>query len=233
MNKNRGEGCGWSECAGFTLIEALVSTLLMAVILGALATVTAQWVPNWNRGFAHVQQTELAAGGIERIVADLSDAEFIPPTGDSKSKGPLFNGAALSVVFVRSALGPNTRPGLEFVRIGETADDRGLAMVRMRAPYVPIPASALGEVKFFDPVVLVRAPYRVSFAYAGPDRVWRDSWSGAAQLPTAVRITLRDAGTAELLAVSTAAIVHVDAPADCVREKDPKNCDASKPTTAE
>lgn len=232
MNNDRGERCGWSDNAGFTLIEALVSTLLMAIILGALGMVTAQWIPNWNRGFAHVQQTELAAGGIERIVADLSDAEFIPPAGDSNAKGPLFDGAALSVVFVRSALGPNTRPGLEFVRIGETADDRGFAMVRMRAAYRPIAAPALGEVKFSDPVVLVRAPYRVSFAYAGPDRVWRDSWRGAEQLPTAVRVTLRDAATAELLAVSTAAIVHVNAPADCVRAKDPKNCGASKPATS-
>ncbi len=233
MNKDRGERRGWSDNAGFTLIEALVSTLLMAIILGALGMVTAQWIPNWNRGFAHVQQSELAGAGIERIVADLSDAEFIPPTGDGKGKGPLFDGAALSVVFVRSALGPNTRPGLEFVRIGETADDRGLAMVRMRAPYVPIAVPTLGEINFSDPVVLVRAPYRVSFAYAGSDRVWRDSWRGAPQLPTAVRVSLRDAATAELLAVSTATIVHVNAPAECVREKDAKNCGAPNPATAE
>ena len=30
----------------------LLATLLMTVILGALATVTAQWLPNWNRGMA-------------------------------------------------------------------------------------------------------------------------------------------------------------------------------------
>lgn len=222
---------GRSGSAGFTLIEALISTALMVAILSALAVVTAQWMPNWNRGFTHVQQTELAARGLERIVADLTAAEFIPSSGDAK--GPLFDGAALSVTFVRSALGPNTRPGLEFLRIGETADERGLAMVRTRAFYAPLASQALDQVKFSDPVVLVRAPYRISFAYAGPNRVWQDRWRGAARLPTAVRVTLRDAATAQPLAISTAAIIHVNAPADCVRATDLKNCGLAKAVTPE
>ena len=44
-----------SHSAGFTLVEALLATLLMMVIVGALATVTAQWLPNWGRGFAHIE----------------------------------------------------------------------------------------------------------------------------------------------------------------------------------
>jgi len=230
MKRLKRQARGQSNIAGFTLIEALIATVLMVTILGALAVVTAQWMPNWNRGFAHVQQTELAARGLERIVADLTAAEFIPPTD---AKEPLFAGAALSVIFVRSALGPNTRPGLEFVRIGETADDRGIAMVRARAPFVPLALPAFDQVKFSDPVVLLRAPYRISFAYAGPDRVWQDSWRGAAKLPNAVRVTLRDAATAQPLATSTAAIIHVNAPGDCARAKDPKTCDMPKAPTTE
>jgi general secretion pathway protein J len=231
MNRVKHHARALSDSAGFTLIEALVSTALMVAILGALVMITAQWMPNWDRGFARVQQTELTAGGLERIVADLSAAEFIPPTGDAK--GPLFDGAPLSVTFVRSALGPNTRPGLEFVRFVETADERGFAMVRLRAPFVPIAAQALAQVKFSDPVVLVRAPYRVSFAYGGADRIWRDGWRGAAKLPSTVRVTLRDAATAQPLAISTAAIVHVDMSADCVRAQDPKACDAPKVAATE
>ena len=53
--------------AGFTLIEVLMATLLMTVILGALATVTAQWLPSWNRGMARVQRAERLAIGLERI----------------------------------------------------------------------------------------------------------------------------------------------------------------------
>ena len=214
--------------AGFTLIEALISTVLMASILSALAVVTAQWIPNWNHGFAHVQQNELASLGLERIIADLTAAEFIPPTGDAK--GPLFDGSALSVTFVRSALGPNTRPGLEFVHFAETADSRGLAVLRTHAPFLPVSAAGLEQLRFADPVVLMRAPYRVSFSYAGPDRVWQQNWRGAKELPTAVRVTVRDAATSQLLAMSTAGIVHIDAPAACVSAKDQKDCDDTNKT---
>jgi general secretion pathway protein J len=221
---------GRSTIAGFTLIEAMISTALLAAILSAVAIVTAQWLPNWNRGFTHVQQNELAAKGLERMVADLAAAEFIMPSGETKSV--LFQGDAASVTFVRSALGPNTRPGLEFVRIAETADERGLAMVRMRARFVPVTAAAFDQLSFSDPVVLMRAPYRVSFSYAGADRAWRDSWSGAL-LPAAVRVRLRDAATSEVLEISTASIVHVNAPANCVATNDTSVCGTTKTTAAQ
>src|ERR1700730_6880301 len=96
--------------AGFTLIEALAATVLMGMILTALATVTGQCLPNWNRGFARVQLAELLEIALERLVADLAAAEFISP--NRKSTRPLFEGTELAVTFVRSALGPNTPPGL-------------------------------------------------------------------------------------------------------------------------
>jgi general secretion pathway protein J len=195
--------------AGFTLIEMLIATALMVTILVALGTIT----------------------GLERIVADLAAAEFILPYSDAK--GPLFEGAELSVTFVRSALGPNTPPGLEVVQIASTADERGLAMVRVRAPFVPLaPDGSVSMPKLGDPVVLVRAPYRVSFSYAGPDRVWRDTWRDAEALPSAVRVTLRDAATAQTLAISTVAMVHINASVECVLAKSPRACgtpDAGQP----
>jgi general secretion pathway protein J len=206
-------------CSGFTLIETLIATLLMAIILGALATITAQWLPNWNRGFARLQRAELSGRGLERIVADLAAAQFIPAFGDAKS-GPLFDGGELSVTFVRSSLGPNARPGLEIVRIAEAADVRGLAVVRMRAPFAPLlPGASLDGLAFADPIALMRAPYRLTFAYAGADRVWRDSWRGGSDLPRLIRLTIRDAASSRTLALSTIATVHVNAPAEGVLQK--------------
>ena len=48
-----------ASVSGFTLFEALVATALMGVILAALTMLTSQWLPNWNRGIARVQRTEL------------------------------------------------------------------------------------------------------------------------------------------------------------------------------
>jgi general secretion pathway protein J len=206
--------------AGFTLIEVLMATLLMTVILAALATVTAQWLPNWNRGMARVQRAERLALGLERIVADLSVAEMIPVNGDAMT--PLFEGSELAVTLVRTAVGPNARPGLEIVRFVEKADDQGLAMVRERAPFTPMPADA--QIRFVDQVVLIRQPFRVTFSYAGPDQVWQPDWRGQKQLPDHIRIAVRDAATGQVLAVSSAAIVHVNAPAECARAKNPLEC---------
>ena len=206
--------------AGFTLIEILLATLLMTVILAALATVTAQWLPNWNRGMARVQRAERLAIGLERVLADLSVAEMIPPNGDSKR--PLFDGSELSVTLVRTAVGPNTRPGLEIIRLIEKADDQGLALVRERTPFNPMALDA--QIRFTDQVVLIRAPFRVTFAYAGPDQVWQPTWRGQVMLPSMVRVSVRDGATGQVLAVSSAAIVHVNVPAECVRAKNVEAC---------
>src|SRR5262249_54351061 len=159
------------------------------------------WLPNWNRGMARVQRAERLAIGLERIAADLSVAEMIPLNNDTRA--PLFEGNELSVTFVRTAVGPNVRPGLEIIRFIEKADSQGLALVRGRAPFPPMPSDA--QLRFADRVVLIRVPFRVSFSYAGADQVWQPNWRGQMQLPDTIRITVRDSGTGQVLNVSTAA----------------------------
>lgn len=203
--------------AGFTLIETIVALALMGLVLSALASITAQWLPNWNRGVDRIQRSEEIGTALQRISADLSAAEYVPANRDSRH--PLFEGAELSVMFVRTALGPNAGPGLEVVRLGETTDRRKFVTVRSRARFTPLPsASSLTEqLHFGDPVVLLHAPYRLSFAYAGPDQVWKSTWRGADKLPALVRLTVRDAETQRVLSVSTVTPVHVQAPSDCVQ----------------
>ena len=211
--------------AGFTLIEVLVATLLMTVILAALATVTAQWLPNWNRGMTRVQRAERLALGLDRIVADLSVAKMIPVNKDAKL--PLFEGSELAVTFLRTAVGPNARPGLEIIRLVEKADSQGLAMVRERAPFAPMPSD--GQIRFADQVVLIRSPLRVTFSYAGPDQVWQPDWRGQMELPNMIRVTVRDSATGQVLAVSRAATVHVNASAECARSKNLTTCTTATP----
>ena len=217
-----------SNAAGFTLLESLIATALMGMILAALATITAQWLPNWNRGLSRVQRTEHLALGLERLVADLAAAEFIPIGREARQ--PVFDGAERSVTLVRTAVDPNAGPGLEIVRIAEVGSERGPVLVRTRAPFAPVVAGVndRDQPNFTDPVVLVRAPYRLSFSYAGADRIWQDSWQRATLIPRAVRLTLRDAETRQTLAVSTATLVHAELPAECVSAKSLAACLASR-----
>lgn len=211
---------------GFSLIEALAALALTGLVLSALATITAQWLPNWNRGFDRIQQSELVGISMRRIAADLAAAEYVPPNRDQEK--PLFDGSALSVTFVRTALGPNVGVGLDVVRIGETTDQGRLVTVRSRAAFGPLPPglSPSEQINVSDPVVLLRPPFRLSFAYAGPDRVFRDSWHDADKLPAAIMLSVRDVASGRILSVSTVTPVHVDAPAGFGNSGDQSNDDA-------
>jgi general secretion pathway protein J len=204
---------------GFTLIETLVALALMGLVLSALTNLTAQWLPNWNRGLERIQRSELIGIALQRIGADLAAAEYVP--ANRGERRPLFDGSELSVTFVRTALGPNVGRGLDVVRVGETTDQQGFVTVRSRAPFRPLPlASSLSEqLHFGEPVLLLRAPFRLSFAYAGQDRVWKSSWHDADKLPAAIKLTVRDAASERILSISTVTPVHVQSPAqgDCAQ----------------
>jgi general secretion pathway protein J len=199
-----------SLVAGFSLIEAMAALALTAIIILALSSVAGQWLPNWRRGFVNLQRADLLGVGLERVVDDLSAAEYVTPSADAPA--PLFEGDGSSVVFVRSAIGPDAYPHLEIVRLAEIKEDRGLAMVRTRARFAPTAPSAPPQaIAFGDSVTLIRAPFHISFAYAGPDRLWLPSWKGQKQLPEAVRISVRDTIADRVLSASTVARVRVTA----------------------
>jgi general secretion pathway protein J len=202
---------------GFTLIEAIAALALMGLVLSALASITAQWLPNWNRGVGRIQRGEAIAVAMQRITADLAAAEYVP--ANRESRNPLFEGSELSVTFVRTAVGPNVGPGLDVVHLGEGTDRREFVTVRSRERFAPSPVgSSLSErLHLGDPVVLLRAPYRLSFAYAGPDRVWKNRWRGAERLPAMIRLTVRDVASERVLSVSTVVPVHAQRPSDCTR----------------
>ena len=217
-DRHAGEG-------GFTLIETIVALALMGLVLSALAGITAQWLPNWNRGIDRIQRSETVGTALERISADLAAGEYVPVNRESHR--PLFDGSELSVTFVRTALGPNAGPGLDVVRVGEISERREFMAVRSRARFAPVPldSSLAQQVHFGDPVLLLRPPYRLSFAYAGPDRVWQNTWRGQDKLPAMIRLTVRDGSSGRILSVSTVTPVHVQVPSDCVRPDG--NCDNS------
>jgi len=137
--------------AGFTLIEVLMATLLMTVILAALATVTAQWLPNWNRGMgaraarrAAVDRPGARAWQTWSVAEMISDergqqeavVRGIGIIGNDRSGQP-------SV--------PTHARASKIIRLIEKADDQGLALVRERASFNPM---AVGRA---DPLLPTRS----------------------------------------------------------------------------
>jgi len=201
-----------ASVSGFSLIEALSAVVLMGLILSALGAVTAQWLPNWSRGFKRVESSELVGIAIERLVDDIRSAEYVTP---NRAAGePLFFGNETGIVLVRTDLGPNTGSGLEVVRIAEVADKQGPLLVRSSAPFAPLPLAgmSLDQLNFSAPVVLLRAPLRATFTYAAANGRWLDTWQGQGVLPAAVRVAVRDTRTNRILTLSTMAMVRVEIP---------------------
>jgi general secretion pathway protein J len=216
------------DAAGFTMIEALLAILLVGIILGALATVTGQWLPNWSRGMLGLQGVERIGVGMQRMLSDISGAEMIPTEADAKTV--FFDGTQHAVTFIRSAVGPNARPGLEIVSLAENVDDQGLAMIRQRAPFLAM--SPENRIRFGEPVVLIQAPFRVYFSYAGPDGSWQQDWRSQSQLPQKIQISIRDASTGRRVSFSEAGLVHVNTSAACARADNPEECVFPKPEPA-
>ena len=216
--------------SGFTLLEALIAIALMGVIFAGLGSITSQWLPNWNRGIARAQRAELVRLALDRLVADLGASEFISPNRDSNA--PLFDGTENSVTLVRSVIGPNSRPGLEIVRIAGIDDKGGQVLVRATKPFAPLPPNTIlpRPSDFATPTVLLRSPYQISFAYAGRDKVWRTNWQNADRLPAAVRLTVRDTTSGRTLTISTTALVHVELPAACNGNQGKDDCIGSPGT---
>jgi general secretion pathway protein J len=67
--------------------------------------------------------------------------------------------------------------------------------------------------------LLLRAPFRLSFAYAGEDLVWKSGWHDSDKLPAVIKLTVRDAASERILSISTVAPVHVQSSAqsDCAQ----------------
>src|ERR1700728_1010963 len=214
---------------GFTLIESLVALALMGLVLSALANLTAQWLPNWNRGLDRIQRSEMIGITLQRISDDQAHRQYVRPSRSDKQ--PLFAGSEQSVTFVRTAIGPNAGIGLDVVPLSESSDPGGLVTVRSRMPFHPLPPEAASDqLHFGEPVLLLRAPYRLSFAYADEDQQWQSSWRDSEKLPAKVRLTVRDASNAR--AISTVASIHVQSSAqgDC-KQGDGK-CDGNAGTQA-
>jgi general secretion pathway protein J len=123
------------------------------------------------------------------------------------------------------------------VHLGEITDQGGPATVRSRALFKPLPPESpvADQLHFGEPVVLLRAPYRLSFAYAGDDHAWKNSWRDSERLPAKVRLTVSDASSGRVLTISTVATIHIQSSAlgDCTPQANAQQPNGQQPNNGQ
>ncbi|HMN72273.1 MAG TPA: general secretion pathway protein GspJ [Rhodoblastus sp.] len=212
------------SCAGFSILEGLVALALSGLVMAGGASLVAQWMPAWNRGFHAVQKADLTGLALDRIAADLGEARYV--TGSAQDNYFFFSGEPEAVTFVRPVLDPGERPGLEVVRIMTVADKTGVRIVRRQARFTPLPPGAVAgqDLRFSSTAVLLRAQARIDFGYADAEGRWRSQWDDPFALPARVRIALRDPASGAEIAPSTIAVIHAEGPARCAGARSMKSC---------
>ncbi|WP_315721964.1 MULTISPECIES: type II secretion system protein [unclassified Bradyrhizobium] len=216
---------------GFALIEALGALAIAGIVLSALAVVTSQWLPAWKRGLDRVQRAEMVAAALRRVGDDFAAAQFV--SANREQKGPLFVGGEFTATFVRAELGPNAGHGLDIVRIGADGARSERALLRSRAAFEPVSVGqpVADQFRFGDPVVLLSAPFRMSFAYADKTMAWTTEWRDATRLPSAVRMTVYDDNRGGAAVLVSAVRIQVDTPGGGVADSGAGST-ASRPPAA-
>jgi len=194
----------------------MIAMLLMAIILSALSNIISQWLPPWDRRIDRIQRDETLSVGLDRLIADISAAQFVP--FNSNTMRPLFAGTDSSLIFVRTAIGPNASRGLDIVNIKEMEGENGLQLARSSREFAPldITGTRIDEIEFRSSTFVFPERFHVSFAYADHDGIWRTAWQNANVLPSVVRLTVRSRENGVDRSFSTLAKIRVDTPAAAV-----------------
>jgi prepilin-type N-terminal cleavage/methylation domain-containing protein len=219
--------------AGFTLVEVLAALAIVSVIIVATAGLVHNVALHFDRGTAAVTGAERLILADERLAADFAAARFTMRASASGS----------AIAFASGATGPDGLPGLSFVSAGAPGAGQGeelitltlepdgklTRLVRRHAPWKG-PRTHFEDLNPRDAVVLIEAPYEMSFAFGRQTSeggiTWSDVWSDDKTLPRYVRFVLRDVASADF-------ILRANAPMTCLQQN--ANClgtDAPPPDEA-
>lgn len=207
----------------FTLIEALVALAIGGFVVATLATVTGQWMRNWQVGVPVLQRSQVLVAGLDRIVADVAAARFV--SVGQAGPGYIFTGEPTAITLVRQTLPVENPPGLEIVRLAALSGAGEVTLARSRSP-LPF-GSSLSAPTDPAPVTLLRQPFTVRFSYADADQAWQTSWRLPARLPRFVRIAVVDRRSGRAVLPPVVVRLHLDAPTACAAMTSGASCDGA------
>jgi len=209
--------------SGFTLVEVLSAFAISASIIVGVGSLIHHIGISFDRGIAGISEAERFSLAMDRLSRDFASAHFISIAVDTTGASRLaFSGSANKITFVANTDG-NTQP-VEVVTLSVETNSADVSqLVRRTAPWIG-PGSAAFADAIENTVVLLKGHYRIDFAYGrfsdNAQMNWSQSWEDDRNLPSAVRLLLRDPDTGANLVAGGDFILRADYPAACVGNAD-------------
>lgn len=191
-----------SANAGFLLVEALASLVLSAFILVGLASLVSVALKTGDRTAVAVQRLETESRVFLAVEREVRRATRVRWSGEAKAEF-VFTGLADRMMFTSRRAGADGL-GRDVAIVYQSAEgEGGSRLLRAEAPLPPGTTDA--QALRLSPQATVHAGHRAfRFAYFalqkdGSGEVLTDDWSEPTRLPTAVRLTLVDPATDQII----------------------------------
>lgn len=207
-----GEACDAES--GFTLVEVLVSLVLLALLLSLMPATLRMARQSWQAE-AQLERSASLSSATDTLRRTLASAVPMPsPRASGQSPALVFDGKNESIAFVAPAPSGFETGGLQVFALMTQPRERGAGrnLVLTVGPYFPgdRDLQETQERNKRSETVLAEDIGQLRVRYFGPsldgsERIWHDDWSGRATLPLLVdvRFSLASGGRApELIVVA-------------------------------
>ncbi|UZR28676.1 prepilin-type N-terminal cleavage/methylation domain-containing protein [Methylococcus mesophilus] len=179
---------------GFTLIEVLIATSLLAVMSLILTASLRMAAASWEKGEVSVERASRALVVQEFLRARLATAFPIREAGEMNRMVLAFRGSPQTLSFV-SSLPAYVRGGLHRFRLYLARREEG---VDLRVAVLPLTNSPQDPVTPIDDVLVLEGVEEFHLSYLGQnertgDLAWVEEWNEPI-MPRMVRLTIKPEG---------------------------------------
>jgi len=210
---------------GFTLIEMLVSLMVMAVMLMLIGGALRLMGRNWDANAARIETLDMVSRAFDLLARDAANLQRIVRGSDAPAY--LFSGAADGLSFVALEPAQPGEAGLYFIAYSQAPNGSAAELTRSRARWRQRIDRFPGATAA-NRVALLTGPYVYRFAYGSvaEGRLrWSAEWRAADRLPDIIRLDVLDRGGAHALSPPMIVRLRADAELDCLAPK-PVACSA-------
>lgn len=181
---------------GFTLLEMLVSFVLMSLLLLALFAAFNTMGHGWDAADARITKTEDMRLISDFLRRQIGQAMVLTIQGENEESVYAFEGTATSLRYAAPLQPLQHKGGVFLVNLTIVDGKAGKALAMRYAPYRP---ELTWEASFKDakPVLIFDGLKAASFSYfgakeAGNDPEWHSDWEEQSQYPKLLKLRLAD-----------------------------------------